>query len=71
MYGCGCEECNILGEWFWLHDSVHAKDLYDIDGLMCWYAFPEDDKKELAHQQGMLKGLEFRYNEIKGTKHFK
>ena len=68
MFGCGCEECKILNDINRLSDSLSYAIMWDRKGLLVYYKYPDNDKKERAYQEGRKGGLIFKYNELLGYK---
>jgi len=61
---CDCDECTILTDLDRVTDTL-------INGKpMVYFAFFDDDSKELAYQRGLQAGYRFRYNELMGFRLF-
>lgn len=71
---CDCLECQVLQELNIVSGSLaYYEGLYgNVPGHpTVYYMFPENDKKEIAYQQGRKAGLIFRYNEMRGYRYWR
>lgn len=65
MFTCNCEKCKLIKKIGNIRDSLfYHKFISPGDGPTTYYKYPDDDEKEIAYQEGTLRGFRFRYNEM-------
>jgi len=65
MILCGCEECQLLYAAMQVRSNLSYARWLGGDGPCVYYRYSDDDDLELAYQEGLLRGYEFRHAEVR------